>query len=180
MRSSADTEEYTLLRSARRTLGLEIRPDGGLVVRAPRRMPQATIDAFIASKRAWIDEHRTRAARRRDFEEERFGTPEQCEALRAAARRTLPALTAHWAARMGVVPASVRITSARTRFGSCSARDTISYSFRLMAYPADAVEYVVVHELAHIRHKDHSRAFYAFVARFLPDWRRRADMLRIR
>ncbi len=171
---------YTLFRSRRRTLALEIRPDGEIRVRAPLRAPQRTIDAFVASRRDWIDEHAARAARRRGFEAAHFGTEAQCAALRAEAKRTLPALTAVWAARMGVEPTGVRITGARTRFGSCSAKNAVSYSFRLMAYPPEAIEYVVVHELAHIRHKDHSRAFYAAVEAVLPDYRRRAAMLRFR
>ena len=58
---------------------------------------------------------------------------------------------------MGLTPAAVTITGARKRFGSCSASNRICYSWRLMQYPEAAVDYVVVHELAHIVHKDHSR-----------------------
>ena len=90
----------------------------------------------------------------------------------------LPGKVAAYARRMGVAPASVRITSARTRFGSCSAKNGLCFSWRLMQYPEAAVDYVVVHELAHIRHHDHSPAFYAFVAQFLPDYRQRAALLR--
>jgi predicted metal-dependent hydrolase len=79
---------------------------------------------------------------------------------------------------MGVRHSGVKITSARTRFGSCSAKNSICYSLYLMQYPPEAVDYVVVHELAHIRHKNHSPAFYAEVARWLPDYRRRQAMLR--
>ncbi len=79
---------------------------------------------------------------------------------------------------MGLTPAAVTITGARKRFGSCSASNRICYSWRLMQYPEAAVDYVVVHELAHIVHKDHSRNFYAYVERFLPDWRERRALLK--
>ena len=85
---------------------------------------------------------------------------------------------AHWAQRMGVQPAGITITAARTRFGSCSGKNCLSFSLYLMAYPEAAIEYVVVHELAHIRHHDHSPAFYREVEAYLPDWRARRALLR--
>ncbi|MBR7150378.1 MAG: M48 family metallopeptidase, partial [Oscillospiraceae bacterium] len=65
-----------------------------------------------------------------------------------------------------------------TRFGSCSGKNALSFSWRLMQYPMEAVDYVVVHELAHIREHNHSSAFYAIVERYLPDWRERAALLK--
>mgnify|MGYP000174709420 CR=1 FL=1 len=79
---------------------------------------------------------------------------------------------------MGLVPAGIKITSARTRFGSCSGKNSICFSWRLMLYPPEAIDYVIVHELAHIRHHDHSPAFYREVEAYLPDWRARRALLR--
>ena len=79
---------------------------------------------------------------------------------------------------MGVQPAGIAITGARKRFGSCSGKNRICFSWRLMAYPEAAIDYVVVHELAHIRHKNHGPDFYAFVQEILPDWRERRALLR--
>ena len=79
---------------------------------------------------------------------------------------------------MGVVPTSVKITAARTRFGSCSGKNGICFSLYLMQYPEEAIDYVVVHELAHIRHHDHSSAFYAEVAKVMPDYRVRMKLLK--
>ena len=79
---------------------------------------------------------------------------------------------------MGVSPAGVRITGAKTRFGSCSAKNALCFSWRLMRFPDAAVDYVIVHELAHIRHHDHSPAFWAEVARYMPDYAQRRAMLR--
>lgn len=85
---------------------------------------------------------------------------------------------ARYAREMGVQPAAVTITAARTRFGSCSAKNRICFSWRLMEYPEAAVDYVVVHELAHIVHKNHGPQFWALVERYLPDWRARRALLR--
>ena len=93
-------------------------------------------------------------------------------------REYLPRRVAYWAARMDVMPTGLRITSARTRWGSCSGKNSLCFSLFLMRYPPEAIDAVVVHELAHIRHHDHSPAFYAEVERYLPDWRARRELLK--
>ena len=79
---------------------------------------------------------------------------------------------------MGLAPAAVKITAARTRFGSCSSQNTLCFSLYLMQYPSEAIDAVVVHELCHMRHRNHSGAFYAEVERWLPDYRAREALLK--
>ena len=165
-----------LLRSARKTLSLEIRRDGRLVVRAPLRTTQRQIDEFIANHEAWIASNLEKQRRRREARPE--PSDQEREALVRLAMERLPGRVAHYAAIMGLYPAGITITGARTRFGSCSGKNRICFSWRLMQYPEEAVDYVVVHELAHIRHKNHSPAFYACVEQVLPDWRERRQMLK--
>lgn len=168
--------EYTLIRSRRRTLAIEITREAKLVVRAPLRCPQRDIDRFLAEKQPWITAHLAKMQARREAHPE--PTPEQEAALRQKAKDILPPLVARWAEVMGVEPTGITVTGARSRFGSCSAQNRLCFSFRLMDYPMEAVEYVVVHELAHIRHKNHSAAFYAQVETYLPDWRERRELLK--
>ncbi len=167
---------YQLLRSARKTLSLEITRDGRLVVRAPLRTTQRQIDEFIANHEAWITSGLEKQRRRREARPE--PSDQGREALVRLAMERLPGRVAHFAAIMGLYPAGITITGARTRFGSCSGKNRICFSWRLMQYPEEAVDYVVVHELAHIRHKNHSPAFYACVEQVLPDWRERRQMLK--
>ena len=168
--------EYTLIRSRRKTLALEITRDAKLVVRAPMRCPQREIDGFLQQKEQWIALHMAKMQARRESHPE--PTPEQEAALRQKAKEILPALVAQYAARMGVEPAGITVTGARTRFGSCSPKNRLSFSFRLMEYPTEAIEYVVVHELAHIVHKHHGAAFYQEIEKILPDWKTRRNLLR--
>ena len=79
---------------------------------------------------------------------------------------------------MGLRPAGITITGARTRFGSCSSKRRISFSFRLMQYPCEAIDYVVVHELAHLRHMNHSAQFYALIEQYMPDYKARRALLK--
>lgn len=168
---------YTLIRSARRTVALEITPDLQVVVRAPQRMRAADIDRFVALHEDWIAKHLVVVERRRAAAEARAVTPEEEAALKRRAAEVIPARVAHYAALMGLEPTTVRITSARKRFGSCSGKNGLCFSWRLMQYPPEAIDYVVVHELAHIRHHDHSSAFYALIERYMPDHRERRRLL---
>ncbi len=168
--------EYNLIRSRRKTLAIEITREGQLVVRAPIRCPQREIERFLTEKQSWIAAHMARMAARRQAHPD--PTPEEEARLQALAGQVLPPLVEHWAARMGVQYAGITITGARTRFGSCSPKNRLCFSFRLMDWPPAAVEYVVVHELAHIRQKNHGPAFYREIEAVLPDWKARAALLK--
>lgn len=167
---------FTLIRSSRKTITLQVLPTLEVVVRAPQRMPRRDIDAFVARHQAWIDKHLARQASREALRR----PPDEAEiaALRARAKAEIPPLVEHYANMMGLTPTGVKITSAKTRFGSCSGKNSLCFSYYLMRYPQAAIEYVVVHELAHIVHKNHSKDFYALIARYMPDHQDRRKLLK--
>ena len=74
----------------------------------------------------------------------------------------------------------ITITSAKTRFGSCSSKGNISFSYRLMLYPRELVDYVIVHELAHLSEMNHSDRFYRIIESVLPDYRERVKRLKLK
>ena len=166
---------YELIRSRRRTLSLEITPQGNLKVRAPQRLSRAQIDGFVASREGWIARQLDRMARRPALPEP---TAQEAAALRTAAQADLPRRVERWSAVMGLYPAAVTITAAKRRYGSCSAHGRICFSYRLMRCPEAAIDLVVVHELCHLRHLNHGREFYALLAHYLPDWQDRRTLLR--
>jgi len=88
------------------------------------------------------------------------------ETTRQAVTAEVNRLARHW----GLQVKSIRITGAKTRWGSCSRQNSLNFSLRLAMVPPEALEYVVAHELAHTRHHDHSRAFWAFLGQMLPDY----------
>lgn len=169
-------QDYELIRSRRRTVSVEITPVLTVRVRAPLQMPRSEIDRFLAEHRDWVELHLQQQLARN------LAHPEPSEQERQAlihrAKTELPAKVSHFAAVMGLSPTGIRITGARTRFGSCSGKNRLCFSWRLMLYPEAAIDYVVVHELAHIVHKDHSPAFHALVASVLPDHKQRRRLLR--
>ncbi len=97
---------------------------------------------------------------------------------KAAARKILTERTRFYAQKFGLKYQKIRISSARTRWGSCSSRGTLSFTWRLVMAPLDVVDYVVVHELAHLRHPNHSAAFWAEVAGMMPDYQTHRDWLK--
>ncbi|MEE1007070.1 MAG: M48 family metallopeptidase [Acutalibacteraceae bacterium] len=167
---------YIVKRSNRRTVGLEITPRCEIIIRAPKRMSDREIAEFVNKYRGWIDKKLPEAEKRAEKSRE---IDDNEESLRRAAREVIPPLVERYSKIMELRPASVKITSAEKRFGSCSGKNALCFSWRLMAYPTEAVEYVVVHELAHIKHHNHSPAFYALIEKYMPDYRRRQKLLKI-
>ena len=98
--------------------------------------------------------------------------------LKDNAKRILTEVTARTAERMGVTYRSVAVTSAKTRWGSCTGDNAIRYTFRLIYAPKEVLEYVVVHELAHVLQKNHSKAFWAVVEKYCPAWKSQRKWLK--
>jgi len=167
---------YTIKRSNRKTLAVEVTREATVLVRAPLRTAQHTIDAFVLDHAQWI-QHKLALSRERLLQHPPL-SEEDLSALKEQANAYLPERVAYYSEIMGLYPTGVKITTARTRFGSCSPKNSICFSCLLMRYPKEAIDYVVIHELAHIRHKDHSPAFYETIAQVLPDHKARRKLLR--
>ena len=156
-------------------MGLEITGDCEIIVRAPIKMSDRAIAEFVSKYRGWIDKKLPEAEKRAKKSK---AISEKEDELRRAAREVIPPLVERYSKLMGLKPASIKITSAEKRFGSCSGKNSLCFSWRLMAYPMPAIEYVVVHELAHIKHHNHSAAFYKLIERYMPDYRDRRALLK--
>ncbi|MDR3085942.1 MAG: M48 family metallopeptidase [Christensenellaceae bacterium] len=167
---------YTLIRSRRKTLAMQLDREGQLIVRAPLRLPLHEIERFVAEHEAWVQKQlRLREERLQKRPEP---TQEEAEALKRQAGELLPQRVAFFSAQMGLFPSAVKINAAKERFGSCSAKNNLNFSCFLLRYPQEAIDYVVVHELAHIAHKNHGREFHALVESILPDYQARRALLR--
>ena len=172
MKQDPSKTEYTLIRSARRTLGIEIAPDGAVIVRAPQRTSRARIEAMLRDKADWIARARAKAQARTQAAAAAPLTQEELQELRARAKAYLPGRAAWYAQRIGVDYGRITIRAQRTRWGSCSAQGNLSFNCLLMLTPPEVIDSVVVHELCHRRHMDHSAAFYADVLRAFPEYRK--------
>ena len=103
----------------------------------------------------------------------------QIEAFyRDEAKRFITSSVAFWSEKMGVTCGSVKFRKAKRQWGSCSAKNDLSFNPMLMKLPPEVIEYVVVHELSHTRHKHHQKAFWAFVEAHMPDYREHEAVLK--
>lgn len=165
-----------IVRSRRRTAAFAITREGKVVLRIPLFVSDKEAKRLIEENQ---DKLRGLVAR---WERAQAAKPiyrdEDIPRLKPIAADRLPPRVNYWAAKMGLSPASVKITSAKSRFGSCSSRGSICFSCFLMLYPDEAIDYVIVHELAHLKHLNHSPAFYRLVERYLPDYKRREAILK--
>lgn len=168
--------DYTLIHSKKRkSIAIKVSKSGQVSILAPIHITKKEADDIISRHRNWI--YQTLDAAKRYQAAFPEPTPEQVQQYITAANEYLPARTQFYSKQMQLTPTSIKITGAKTRFGSCSSQNAICFSWRLMQYPKEAIDYVVVHELAHIVHKNHSKAFYAYVASILPDYKERKKLL---
>lgn len=165
-------ERIKITRSNRKTLALCINRQGEAEVRAPYGCPQDVIERFIEKHQGWLDRHL------QNYRAQKQYTSAEMEDLRRKAKEILPKKVAYYAALMGVQPTALKITSARTRYGSCSGKNSINFSLFLMEKSERAIDYVVVHELAHIKQHNHSPAFYQEIEKILPDYKERIKELK--
>lgn len=209
--------DYQLIRSNRKSIAIQIDPSGRVTVRAPQRLPQAMIDAFVTEKSEWIREkqgelHRyTERCGRPPGGAHRFVAGEkflyfgqayplqisdrQTSALRfnegfhlrksdqprgavlvetwyrSQARAYFTSRLQDLARQHGFRYARLRLSSARTRWGSCSSLGTISLNWRLIMAPPAAIDYVILHELAHLKEKNHSARFWTLLDELCPEYK---------
>jgi predicted metal-dependent hydrolase len=208
-----------IIRSDRRTFGLEITPAGELVVRAPRSASDAQIRAVVNQKTGWITKTRARLAAQHNNHAPKTFTPgetfwylgeqyplrltdrqrppldldgtfnlarhAQARAkavfiawYREETRQITQDLIATYVKQYGFKVRDVHITSARTRWGSCTGKGNLNFTFRLCMAPLPVVTYVVVHELVHLKVPNHSRAFWAEVAKIDPAYQQSRTWLK--
>ena len=162
-----------LVRKPIRTLRLLIRsPDGPVRVSAPFGAGEEAVRRFVSDHREWIRRHQARLASRPP------PPPPPTAAERRALAARVPFLLARWEPVIGVGISGFRVRHMRTRWGSCNTRTRrISLAAGLVRFPAECLEYVLVHELVHLLERGHNARFYGYLDHFLPDWRARRTLL---
>lgn len=168
-----------LIRSRRKTLSLQVRPDGSVLVRAPLMTSKREIQRFLDRHTDWVLKQQARMlARAAAAELVPQLSGEELNALKKAARKDLTARVETFAAQMGVSYGRISIRHQKSKWGSCSSSGNLNLNCLLMLTPEFVRDYVVVHELSHRRHMNHSPAFWAEVARILPDYKSARAWLR--
>ena len=160
-----------VMRSARKTVALQIKADGSVIIRAPRKMRRADIEDFLDSRKGWIEKHRKQIlAQQQAAESVPKLSEEELHALADEAGRVIPERVQYYAPLVGVNYGRITIRSQRSRWGSCSSKGNLNFNCLLMLAPPEVLDSVVVHELCHRREMNHSERFYAEVVRVFPEY----------
>ncbi len=168
--------DYKIIYSNRKTLAIEVDENANIIVRSPKRLSKRQIEKFLLNKSDWIEKtvekQEIRAKNRKVY------SADEIELLRKKAKDIIPNRVKFFSEIIGVTPKSVKITSAKKRFGSCSAKNSLCFSLYLASFPLEAIDYVVVHELCHILEHNHSKRFWDIVQKYMPDYKNRELILK--
>ena len=168
--------QIRIIRSKRKTVALEIRPDLSVLVRAPYWMADWQIRKFVDEKSDWLYAHLREMEQKQKLEAARPKaaplTPGELQVLADEALRVIPERVRFYAPVVGVTYGRITIRNQRTRWGSCSAKGNLNFNCLLMKAPPEVLDYVVVHELCHRKYMNHSKQFWAEVAKVMPDYKK--------
>lgn len=169
-----DKTHIEVIRSKRKTLAIEIRPDMRVVVRAPEKIPQNEIIKFVEEKQNWIKKHLVqmyfKAEEIKKQKKEPALTNADIEKLCQKALSVIPDKVKYYAEIMGVTYGRITIRNQKTRWGSYSSKGNLNFNCLLMLMPDKVLDYVVVHELCHLKQMNHSKKFWMEVERYMPDY----------
>jgi predicted metal-dependent hydrolase len=208
---------HSIIRSKRRSFGLEISEDGKLTLRVPNRATKAEIEEVLLNKKQWIARKialansKKRIEYKFDESDKYFFLGKQYPILlakqipavnfdgekftiaisqsnniqqamtnwyKAKAKKLAIHLIEKYTDKLGIEHKQVKISSAKTRWGSCSSRKNININWRLVLAPLQVMEYVVAHEVAHLKYMDHSNSFWDTVEKLQPEYRMYKDWLK--
>lgn len=169
MKDSSQEIPYTVIRSRRKSMCIQVKANGQVLVRCPLCVSDRSIREFVDTHRDWIGKQCERVKRRRHNQP--VYTQQQRNDYREQARAVLAEKTSYWAEKMGVAYGKITIREQKTRWGSCSSKGNLNYNWKLILLPGELLEYVVVHELAHRKEMNHSSRFWEVVAKEMPDYR---------
>ena len=161
---------YKVIQSFRKTISLQIK-NWEVVVKAPVFVNKWSIDNFIEKHKNWIDKKISN--RRKSIID-----LEKIKEYKKNAKNYIPARVEELALKYGFKYNNLRITSARTRWGSCSSKKNLNFTFRLILTPKEVIDYVIIHELSHLREMNHSRAFWNQVYEIIPDYKKHEKWLK--
>ena len=171
--------EITVIKSARKTIAIQIKPDGEVCLRAPLNMSDDDMRGFISEKSDWIRKtlHRFEDIKKESVAVTPF-TQQEIEELKQKALVYIEPKLKKYAELANVKPAKLTVRNQKTCWGSCSKNGNISINCLVMLMPDEVADYVIVHELCHMKEMNHSKRFWQEVERIIPDYKKRRQWLK--
>lgn len=167
-------ENLQVVYSKRRTICIQIDKQLNIIVRAPFRTSKRQIIGFVEKNYEWIEKHYEKMRKKKEtFEtdEPEGYTPEEIKQLAVRAKNVIPYRVAFYASMIGVDYGRITIRNQKSRWGSCSGKGNLNFNCLLVKMPPAVLDYVVVHELCHRLEMNHSKAFWALVETYMPNYK---------
>ncbi len=167
-------EQIEIIQSNRKTMAIQVKKTGQVVVRAPYWMKKADIYRLVEQREAWIKKHL------KQLEEEQNNQidEEEIKELVQKAKIQLPQKVSFYAKKLGVTYGRITIRHQKTRWGSCSSKGNLNFNCLLMKAPEEVQDYIVVHELCHRKQMNHSKKFWDEVEKILPEYKKQEKWLK--
>lgn len=173
MKLALEKFEYIIKKSRRTTISVQITPDQKLLVKAPAYTSIKEVEDFLREKRDWIIKqiNRTKVTSQQAAQ---MGilSDKEIRKLKRDAKKIIPERVEYYARLSGITYNRIFIRLQKSRWGSCSVEGNLNFNALLALMPLEVLDSVVVHELCHRRHMDHSKAFYDEVLKIFPDYKK--------
>lgn len=171
---------YEIIKSSRRSIAIEVKPGGIVLVRIPRFLTESSVVPFLEKKREWL---LSCYLRQKDISPPLPKEKTKQELLlekryREAAADYLEKRAAYYVVQTGGHYHRITIRDQKTRWGSCSSKGTLSFNWRLILAPPRVLDYVVIHELCHLTYMNHGKDFWNAVSCVMPDYKIYRDWLK--
>ena len=174
--ATEDEIEYRIIKCGRRkTMGIVIDRSGSVEVRIPRWVTYAAAEEFVKERHDWIVKSRKKMLARKDKHDEKNWEKVKQDNIAWMSKRgeeLFKDKVRAWAQKIGVTYNRITIRDASTRWGSCSAKGNLAFTWKVFVMPERLVDYLVVHELSHLRYMNHSRDFWELVGTYIPDYKK--------
>ena len=167
---------YEWIRSGRRSIAVQIKEDGRIIVRSPYSMSRKQVERFLSEKENWILSHLKKVEETKNNRV--IITDEMRRKGRLLAKKKITERVAYYADIMGVTYNRIAIREQKSRWGSCSLQGNLNFNWKLVLLPDEILDYVVVHELAHRKEMNHSGNFWHIVEKVLPKYREHRKYLK--
>lgn len=163
--------EVTIKRSMRKTLSLQVK-NAQVIVKAPIFVSKKQVFTFIEKNKNWIESKIYK-------QNQSLIIPEKIPEYKLQAKKYIPERVKILAEKFWFQYNSVKITSAKTRWWSCTSKKNLNFSYRLILTPTEIIDYVICHELAHLKHMNHSRHFWDEVSRMDKNYKKNDSWLKV-
>lgn len=171
-----EQKTYTIKRHARsRRVTISIHGDGRVVVTAPRRVSETMIHAFVVQKQSWIESTKQKQIEKRKQIIPSNAPQPAYDACKARAKQLLKSRVEEMNRYYQFEYARISVKDLKSRWGSCSSKKNLNFHYKLLFLPMDLVDYVVVHELCHLKEMNHSEKFWTLVSQVIPDYKKKRE-----